>query len=67
MSSEEETKVKKLVSVSATSTPVTETRKEAVEAAKSIGTADAVEIAKVDKDNKESKGVYPNLARVPYI
>ena len=49
--------VKKLVSVLATSIPVTKTRKEAVEiteVAESVG---------ADKDGKESKGKYPkNLA-----
>ena len=44
--------VKKLVSVSATSTPVTETREEATE---------------VDKGGAESEGEYPSLARVPCI
>ena len=58
MSSEEEIEVKKLVSVSATSTPVTETRKEAVETAKAVKTAE------VSKDGKESKGEYRNLAQV---
>ena len=58
MSAEEETGVKKLVSVLATSTPVTGTRKEVVEAAESVG------IIRVGKDNKESKGEYPNLAQV---
>ena len=46
---------------------MTETREEAVEAVKSIGTADAIETAEIGKDNKESKGEYPNLARVPCI
>ena len=64
---EEETGVKKLVSVSATSTPVTGTREEAVEAAESVGTVKAVETAKVGKDNKESESKYPNLAQVPCI
>ena len=47
--------VKKLVSVSATSIPVTGTREEAVEA------------AEVGKDSEKSEGKYPNLAQVPYI
>ena len=67
MSAKEETGVKKLVSVSATSTPVTETRKEAVEAAKSVRTANTIETAEVGKDNKESKGEYSNLAQVTCI
>ena len=46
---------------------MTGTKKETVEAAESFGTAEAVETAKVDKDDKESKGEYPNLAQVPYI
>ena len=52
VSSESEGAVKKLVSVSATSTPVTETREEATE---------------VDKGGAESEGEYPSLARVPCI
>ena len=52
---------KKLVLVSATSTPVTETREETVETAKTV------ESAEVAKDSAESKGEYPNLARVPCI
>ena len=61
MSAEKETGVKKLVSVSATSTPMTKTREEAVEAAESVGTV------RVGKNDKESEGKYPNLARVPCI
>ena len=53
--------VKKLVSVSATSTPVTETREEA------FGTAKVIETAEAGKDGEESKGEYQNLARVPCI
>ena len=49
---------KKLVLVLATSTPVTETRGEAVETAETTGEG---------KDGKESKEEYPNLAQVPYI
>ena len=54
---------KKLVSVLATSTLVTETREEMVE------TAEAVEFAEVSKDGAESKGseinaIYPTLARM---
>ena len=52
MFSEPKGAVKKLVSVSATSTPVTETREEATE---------------VDKGGAESEGEYPSLARVPCI
>ena len=37
-------------------------REEAVEAAESIGTANAVETAEIGKDNKESESEYPNLA-----
>ena len=48
-------KVKKLVLVLATSTPVTETKEE------------VVETAKVSKDGEESKDEYLNLARVPCI
>ena len=55
MPSEEETRFKKLVSVLATSTPVTRTRNKGVEAAK------AVETVEVGKDGEESKGEYPNL------
>ena len=46
---------KKLVLVSATSTPVTETRKEAVETAETAGEG---------RDGKESKCEYPNLVQV---
>ena len=46
---------KKLVSVSATSTPVTETREETVE---------IMETVREGKDGEESKGEYPNLAQV---
>ena len=52
-------KAKKLVLVLATSTPVTETREEAV--------AEAVESTKVGKDSAENKCEYPNLAQVPCI
>ena len=52
---------KKLVSVLATSTPVTKTRKEADE------TAEAVESTEVGKGRVESKGEYPSLAQVPCI
>ena len=47
--------IKKLVSVSATSTPVTETREE------EVGTAEA------GKDGEENEGEYRNLTRVPCI
>ena len=53
--------IKKLVSVLPTSTPVIETREETVE------TVGAVETAEVGKDDKKSKGKYPNLAQVPCI
>ena len=50
---------KKLVSVSATFTPVTQTRKEALE---------AVNIVEAGKDSKKSEDEYlENLARVLYI
>ena len=49
---------KKLVSVSVTSTPVTETREEADK------TAEAVESTKVGKGGAESEGEYPSFARV---
>ena len=49
---------KKLVSSTVTSTPMTETRREAVETA---------EIAGKGRDGKESKNEYSNLARVPCI
>ena len=55
------------MSVSTTSTPLTGTREEAVEGAKSIETADADETAKVSKDSEESEGEYPNLTQVPCI
>ena len=50
------------MSVLAISTPVTGTRKEAVEAVKSVGTTKADETVEVSKDNEESKSKYPNLA-----
>ena len=56
---------KKLVSVSATSMPVTETREEAF--AEAVETIEAVESTKVGKDSAESEGEYPNLAQVPCI
>ena len=59
--------VKKLMSVLATSIPMTWTKEEAVEAIKSVGTAEAVETAKVGKDGKESEGEYLNLTQVPCI
>ena len=59
--SESEEGVKKLVSVSATFTPVTETSKEVVE------TAEAIETAKIAKGGKESEDEYQNLTRVPCI
>ena len=50
---------KKLVSVSATSTPITETREKAVEVIKTAGAG---------KDSEGSKDEYPkSLAQVPYI
>ena len=53
--------IKKLVSVLATSTSVTETKE------KTIETAETVKTAEVGKDGKESKDEYPNLAQVPCI
>ena len=58
---------KKLVSVSTTSTPVTETREEEIETTEAVGTAKAVESTKVSKGGAESEGEYPSLARVPCI
>ena len=58
-------KTKKLVSVLATSTPVTETREEAV--AKAVKITEAVESTEVGKDGAKSEGEYPNLVRVPCI
>ena len=62
LESESKNRVKKLVLVSATFMPLTGTRKEAVEAAKPVRTAKAVEIAEVVKDDEENKGEYQNLA-----
>ena len=59
--SESEKRVKKLVSVLATSTPMIGTREEAVE------TAEVVETAKVGKDGEKNKGEFPNLVQVSYI
>ena len=56
--------VKKLVSVSATSTPVTRTRVETVETAEAVKTAKTVGTAKVGEDGNESKGECPNHAQV---
>ena len=61
MSSKPKNGLKKLVSVLATSTPMTGTREEAVDTAK------FVETAEVGKDDKKSKDEYPNLAQVPFI
>ena len=61
VSAKEEIGIIKLVSVLATSTPMTETKEEEVEAAESVRTVE------VGKDNKKSEGEYPNLARVPCI
>ena len=59
VSSEFKKKIKKLVLVLATSTPVTENRKKAVETAKMAKSAEA------SKDREESKGKYPeNFAQV---
>ena len=52
---------KKLVSVLATSTPVTGTRAETIETAEAVGTAE------VGENGDESEGECPNLARVPCI
>ena len=61
MSLEPERVVKKLVSVSAIFTPVTETREE------EVGTAEAVETAEAGKDGEEGESEYRNLAQVPCI
>ena len=62
MSLESNGEVKKLVSVSATSTPVTGTRKKVVEATK------IVESGGAGKDSEKSKSKYPeNFAQVSYI
>ena len=58
---------KKLMSVSATSTPVTEARDKADETAEAIEIVEAVESIEVGKGRAESKGEYPSLARVPCI
>ena len=74
MSLESEKRVKKLVSVSATSTSMTGTREKAVKNAetgkttKAVETAKAIKTAGADKDGKERKSEYlENLARVPCI
>ena len=66
MSSEPRKKVKKLVSVFATSMPVPATRKEAVETAE---IAKAIETAGASEDGKEGKGDKDprNLIRISYI
>ena len=48
-------------------TPVIKTKKDVIESAKAIETAETVETAEVGEENKESKGEYPNLTRVPCI
>ena len=60
-------KVKKLVSVTATSTPLTGTREETVETTEAVKTAEAIKTAEVGKDGNESKGEYLNLTWVPCI
>ena len=55
------------MSVSATSTPVTGTRAETVEATQAVETAEAIGTAKVNEDGDKSEGECPNLARVPCI
>ena len=58
---------KKLVSVLATSIPLTETREKtietakAVEIAKAVETAKAVKSAQTGKDGKKNKDVYPEI------
>ena len=59
--------VKKLVSVLATSTPVTEARKKADEIVEAVETAEAIEFTEVSKGEAESKDKYLSLAQVPYI
>ena len=61
MSPKSEKRVKKLVSVSATSTLPTGTKKEVAE------TAEAGETTGAGKNGEESKDEYLNLAQVPYI
>lgn len=56
--------VKKLGLILATSTPVTGTRKEAVENAKVGKTAEAIETAGAGKNVEESKDGYLNLVQV---
>lgn len=56
MSAKFEKGVKKLVLASATSMPVTGTRKKAVETIKTTETAEAVKTTKVGKDGKKNKG-----------
>ena len=63
----EVSEAKKLVSVSTTSTPVTEAREEADKTAEAIETAEAVESTEVGKGGAESKGEYPSLTQVPCI
>ena len=59
---------KKLVSVLATSTSVTETKEETIETAETVETAKADEIVGTGKDGRKSKGEYPeNLAQIPCI
>ena len=65
---------KKLVLVSATSTPVIENREKTVETIKAIETAEAVKTAKAikaagtGKDGEKSRNEYlENLAQVPYV
>lgn len=66
VSSKPKKKVKKLVSVLVTSTPVSATRMKAVETTEAI---EAIETIGASENGKESKsGDYPeNFARVPYI
>ena len=64
MFSKSEKRVKKLVSVLAVSTPVTETRKKAVETPKAVKTAEA---GKNSKENKGIKNPTSNLAWIPCI
>ena len=50
------------MSVSATSTPVTRTRAETIEAIEAVETAEAIETAEVGENGNESEGECPNLA-----
>ena len=67
MSSESEKGVRKLVSVWATFTSITETRVEAVGITKTVGTAKAIETNKVGEEGEKSKSKYSSLIQVSCI